>query len=251
MTGFLPAFLTRHIPSREKYPKSLTISGQTVPVDFREHPTAKRLILKITASGVVCVTIPRRTARKTVLAFVDRHHDWVNNRLAERQGVPEVSDGSVLPFRGKRLKLIHQPGLRATKLESDEAGHFILRVGGDSAHLQRRVKDFLVREARRHLQVAVDRHAETVGLRPASMTLKDTSSRWGSCTHARALNFSFRIIMAPPVVLDYLAAHEVAHFVEMNHSPRFWALCRQLCPQTDGAMTWLKTHGQQLQAIRF
>ncbi|KAA0968499.1 M48 family metallopeptidase [Aureimonas fodinaquatilis] len=251
MNGFLPAFLTRHLPSREKYPKNLLISGQNVPVDFREHPTAKRLILKITSTGTVAVTIPRRTARKTVLAFLDRHQDWVNQRLAERQDVPQVAHGGVLPFRGKRLEILHEPGLRATRLENCEAGHFRLHVGGEAMHLPRRVKDFLVREARKQLQSSVDRHSQAVGMRPASMTLKDTTTRWGSCTHARGLSFSFRIIMAPPAVLDYLAAHEVAHFVEMNHSPRFWALCHQLCPQTDSAMAWLKTNGQQLQAIRF
>ena len=83
------------------------------------------------------------------------------------------------------------------------------------------------------------------------MTFKDTRSRWGSCTSDGRLAFSWRIVMAPPYVIDYLAAHEVAHLAEMNHGPRFWTACRRLCPRTDEAKAWLKRHGTMLHAIDF
>ncbi len=122
-------------------------------------------------------------------------------------------------------------------------------VGGDPKHFSRRVLDFLCREAGRDLAERVKRHAAAVGLEPRAITIKDTTSRWGSCTHDRRLAFSWRIVMAPPAVLDYLAAHEVAHFVEMNHGPKFWALCRELCPDMEAGKTWLKRHGSGLHAI--
>lgn len=124
-----------------------------------------------------------------------------------------------------------------------------LLVGGDAKHFSRRVLDFLCREAGRDLADRVKHHAAIVGLEPRAITIKDTTTRWGSCTHDRRLAFSWRIVMAPPAVLDYLAAHEVAHFREMNHSPNFWALCRELCPEMEAGKAWLKRHGSGLHAV--
>lgn len=124
-----------------------------------------------------------------------------------------------------------------------------LLVGGDAKHFSRRVLDFLCREAGRDLADRVKLHAATVGLEPRAITIKDTTTRWGSCTHDRRLAFSWRIVMAPPFVLDYLAAHEVAHFREMNHGPKFWALCRELCPEMEAGKAWLKRHGSGLHAV--
>ncbi|MBO0903928.1 M48 family metallopeptidase [Jiella sp. MQZ13P-4] len=124
-----------------------------------------------------------------------------------------------------------------------------LLVGGEDRHFTRRVLDFFCREAGRDLSERVKCHAAAVGLEPRAITIKDTTSRWGSCTHDRRLAFSWRIVMAPPFVLDYLAAHEVAHFVEMNHGPQFWALCERLCPDTQAGKAWLKQHGSGLHAI--
>ena len=120
---------------------------------------------------------------------------------------------------------------------------------GDPAHVARRVTDFLKREARRDLEAAVARHAEALGVRPRSITIRDTVSRWGSCSTTGALNFSWRIVLAPPDVLDYLAAHEVAHLKEMNHSERFWALVEQLMPGMEAQRDWLRMHGAGLHAV--
>ena len=95
------------------------------------------------------------------------------------------------------------------------------------------------------------RHTEQLGKPAAGLRVKDTKSRWGSCTSDGKLSFSWRIAMAPAHVLNYLAAHEVAHLEEMNHGPKFWALCRRLCPDTDTAKAWLKRHGSALHAVDF
>jgi predicted metal-dependent hydrolase len=109
-----------------------------------------------------------------------------------------------------------------------------------------RVRDFLTREARRDLAEAIERYAPRLSQRPTRMTLRDTRSRWGSCTARGELNFSWRLILAPPMVLDYLVAHEMAHLREMNHSPRFWALLGDLCPNVEAAEAWLKRNGSSL-----
>jgi predicted metal-dependent hydrolase len=139
-----------------------------------------------------------------------------------------------------------RPGARGVVwVERDETGPTIC-VAGDLAHVARRVADFLKREARRDLEAAVARYSTALGVEARRITLRDTTSRWGSCSSTGALNFSWRLILAPSFVLDYLAAHEVAHFVHMNHSPAFWKITRRLFPETDRAEEWLKNHGADL-----
>ena len=250
MGVFLPAFLKRR--AREApWPERLDLDTHSVPLSFREHPTAKRLIMRVTPAGGIVVTMPRRTARRTVLEFVERHRGWAASRLTERRPSVRIADGGSLPFRGGTLLLVHRPSIRATRLRQADGEGPVLEVGGEAAFMGRRVRDFLARQARADLMDAVARHATTVGKQPRAIAIKDTVSRWGSCTADRRLSFSFRIVMAPPSVLDYLAAHEVAHFVHMNHSAEFWALCRALCPHTQESRRWLKAEGTALQAIEF
>ena len=122
----------------------------------------------------------------------------------------------------------------------------LICVTGERPHIARRVADFLKREARKDIEAAVARHAERLGVSPRRIALRDTASRWGSCSSTGRLNFSWRLILAPPEMLDYLAAHEVAHIVHMNHSPVFWKLTRRLFPETERAEAWLRRHGAGL-----
>ena len=154
-------------------------------------------------------------------------------------------------MRGTPHLIVHEPGKRGTVEVAEVDGRPALVVHGDRRHLTRRVADFLKREARRDIDALLARHSATVGRRATSVRFKDTTSRWGSCTADGKLAFSWRIMMAPPTVIDYLVAHEVAHLKEMNHGPKFWALCRKLCPRTDEARAWLKRNGGALQAIGF
>ena len=119
-------------------------------------------------------------------------------------------------------------------------------VAGDAPHVSRRAGDFLKREAKRDLEAACRRYAEAAGVKIKRITVRDQSSRWGSCSTTGVLSFSWRLILAPPFVLDYLAAHEVAHLVEMNHSRRFWRLVERLCPGMQRAKAWLDAHGTDL-----
>jgi predicted metal-dependent hydrolase len=153
--------------------------------------------------------------------------------------------------RGVPHLIVHEPGKRGTvEVSRDEAGP-VLVVHGDRLHLPRRVADFLKREARREIEALVAKHTAAVGRKAKAVRFKDTTSRWGSCTSDGSLSFSWRIMMAPAPVIDYLVAHEVAHLKEMNHGPKFWKLCTELCPDTKRCKDWLKRNGGALQAIGF
>ena len=232
-------------------PEQLDLAGGPLPVTVRRNARAKRMILRLApgASGIV-VTAPRQVSGRAIAEFLERHKGWVEERLTRTPALVTVTEGATIPFRGADLRLVFDEGRRSNRFEAP-GGAPCLMVGGDRQYFTRRVVDTLKREARVDLQAAVDRHAMAAGVKPRSLSLKDTKSRWGSCSSDRRLAFSWRIVMAPPPVLDYLAAHEVAHLVEMNHGPDFWALCRRLCPDMDAGRDWLKRNGAGLHAIDF
>ncbi|MEZ5854945.1 MAG: SprT family zinc-dependent metalloprotease [Hyphomicrobiaceae bacterium] len=121
-----------------------------------------------------------------------------------------------------------------------------LLVSGDLEHAPRRLRDWLQSEARKDLGERCDHHAEQLGLKIRRITVRDQKSRWGSCSSDGQLSFSWRLILAPPLVLDYVAAHEVAHLAEMNHGPRFWKLVKKTMPRLEEAKLWLRTKGMNL-----
>lgn len=255
MKPLLPTLLRRLVSPRTpaaRFPDTIDLGGRSLPVIVRPHATAKRIVMRLAPGGAaVRLTVPARVSPKLVAAFLDRHVGWVNERLAAAAPLDTVAPGLDLPFRGGTLRLEHDPKRRSALWEARGPGLARLTVGGEPAHFARRVRDALKREARADLERAVARHAATLGLSPRAMVLKDTVSRWGSCTQDRRLAFSWRIVMAPPFALDYLAAHEVAHFEEMNHGDRFWSLCRDLCPDMDRGRAWLKSEGSSLHRFRF
>jgi hypothetical protein len=122
----------------------------------------------------------------------------------------------------------------------------LLCVAGEAPHIARRVRDFLKREAKRDLEVASKQATQALGVTHARVSIRDQSSRWGSCSTTGVLSYSWRLILAPPFVLEYLAAHEAAHLVEMNHSRRFWRLVDGICPHMRRAKAWLEAHGSDL-----
>src|SRR6267143_1728355 len=152
-----------------------------------------------------------------------------------------------MPPRGVAHRIVHRAGLRGTVwTEVRDSGERILCVAGGVEHIDRRVHDYLKRQARGELQKAAQSYAHALGVKVKRLSIRDQSSRWGSCTSAGSLSFSWRLILAPPYVLDYLAAHEVAHLVEMNHSARFWRVVARVCGHVERAKTWLDTHGNDL-----
>ncbi|WP_245586654.1 M48 family metallopeptidase [Pleomorphomonas oryzae] len=219
-----------------------------VDVTVRRNARARRYTLRLDRRGDgAIVTIPRRGTLMEAKAFVARHADWIAERLTARPDLPEVP--TAVPIRG----VVHQVlstgsprgGIRIVALDAGPA----IEIPGEAPHVRRRLTDHLKKEARADLVAAVARHAEALGVRPTAIRLKDTTSRWGSASARGVLAFSWRLVMVPPFVLDYVAAHEVAHLKEMNHSDRFWAICERLCPATDAAKAWLKKNGAGLHRL--
>jgi predicted metal-dependent hydrolase len=239
--------LFRRVPTD---PPHLNVSYESLAfkVVLKRHPAAKRIILRVSnATGEVVLTVPERTAVDQAQRFADRHGEWIANRLATMPRRVRFEPGALVPLRGVPHRVFHWSNIRgATQATTDSEGQPIIAVTGDIAQVPRRVHQFLEAEAKRALTAAVQPYTAALGVTAQQIIVRDTKSRWGSCSSKGALSFSWRLIMAPPFVLDYLAAHEVAHLRELNHSHRFWRLTRQLCQRTDEAEHWLKTYGNAL-----
>ncbi|WP_309086152.1 M48 family metallopeptidase [Chelativorans sp.] len=228
------------------------VAGRELPLKIVENDRARRLTLRIApAGGGLRVTVPPGFSAREVDRFLERHRGWIEERLKKLPEQPLVRPGIKIPVRGVAHLIVHEPGTRGTVTVATIDGEPALIVNGDRRHLPRRIADFLKREARREIEVLVARHTSAVGRKAKAIRYKDTTSRWGSCTSDGVLSFSWRIMMAPPAVINYLVAHEVAHLEEMNHGADFWKLCERLCPDTDRCKAWLKRNGTALQAIRF
>ena len=235
---------------REPDPDFLTVShaGRTFDVAVRRRAAARRMTLRVsTTSGGVFLTLPSHVSIATARTFTEAHGGWIAKRLSALPNKIPFVPGAQVPLRGVMHRIVHSPeGRTPTQTAIGPDGEPILRVSGEAPHVARRIKEFLEREAKRDLTAAVARHTQALGIAAKRMTMRDTTSRWGSCSASRCLNFSWRLILAPPFVLDYLAAHEVSHLKEMNHSQKFWAVVAGLCTRVDEAEAWLKAKGSDL-----
>lgn len=243
--------LNRKLPASRRQDRQIEAAGRILPVRVVENVRATRLTLRIAPGGQsLAVTLPPHVSEAQVDRFLDRNRNWVATRLARLPEPVEAGPGAMIPFLGVDHRIVRTQRLRGVV----EVGFFAcepaLLVPGEAGMIGRKVTGFLKREARTRLDEAVLRHAAALGVRPRAIRIADTVSRWGSCSTTRTLSFSWRIVMAPPEVLDYLAAHEVAHLREMNHSPAFWALVHRLCPDADRHKAWLRHNGAGLHAIQ-
>ena len=211
--------------------------SQIYSVRLRRHRRARRYTLRIHPSDREAIlTMPPRGTLAEAKDFAQRHGGWIAARLGRLPKAAPFHPGTVVPLRGVPHRIVHRPGVRGTVwTETRDSGERILCVAGGAEHIERRVHDYLKREVRADLQDAVQSCAEALGVKVKRLSIRDQSSRWGSCTSAGALSFSWRLILAPPYVLDYLAAHEVAHLVEMNHSARFWRVVARVCASMSSA----------------
>jgi len=219
--------------------------GACYRVLLKRVPTARRFTLRVrNATRDIVITMPKRGSIVSARDFAQRHAAWIAARLHRLPQAVPFEPGAVFPLRGEEITITHIEKLRGgIEVVVEER---LFKVSCNREHLSRRIHDYLKQEAQRELEGAVRRHCTTLGFAPRKVTVRDTTSRWGSCSASGALNFSWRLIMAPPSVLDYLAAHEVAHLVHMNHSEEFWTVAKKLAPHTDHAEAWLFAHGSKL-----
>jgi predicted metal-dependent hydrolase len=217
-------------------------------VRLRRHRQARRYTLRIDApTREVVLTMPPRGSVREAKEFAQKHGGWIAARLKRLPEAAPFAHGVEVPLRGEPHRIVHRRGERGTVwTETDGSGQRLLCVAGEPPHVDRRISDFLKREAQRDLDAASRNYAAQIGVSIKRICVRDQSSRWGSCSNTGVLSFSWRLILAPPLVLDYLAAHEVSHLVELNHSPRFWRLVKRLYPQAERAKVWLDANGTDL-----
>ncbi|SDE05565.1 M48 family metallopeptidase [Ruegeria marina] len=215
-----------------------------VPLTLRRSARARRISLRISQlDGRVTLTLPRGVAEHEAIEFARSKEDWIRSHLAERppRSVPVV--GGLIPIEGVPTRIEAAPGARIL-WQTD-----VIRV--PEAALTVRLHRFLRELARDRLVAACDFYAAELGRPYARISLRDTRSRWGSCTADGGLMFSWRLILAPPSVLRYVAAHEVAHLAEMNHSSRFWAEVARIHGPYEAPRRWLHDNGAELHSYRF
>ena len=223
----------------------VTLEAAGAVVHLRRSARARRLSLRVGRSdGRVTLSIPARLPLDEARAFVDAQAGWIARQRAAVPPPRVVRVGGTVPVGGRDLAVVEGPG-RSARL-----------VGGvvavpDDARAGPRVAALLRTLARDRLAEAVDRHAGLLGRAPTRIRLRDARSRWGSCSSRGELMFSWRLAMAPPEVLDYVAAHEVAHLAHMDHSARFWAQVAALMPDYAERRGWLRANGAALHAVDF
>jgi hypothetical protein len=235
---------------RPREPSTITVvlDDAIYQVRLQRHRHARRYTLRVhSAAREVVLTMPPRGSLKEAGAFAQKHGAWIAARISRLPEPAPFRDGTIVPLRGEPYRIEHRPNERGTVwVELGDDGHGVLCVAGTGPHVSRRVTDFLKREAKRELEAASRRVAQKLGVRIKRISIRDQSSRWGSCSTTGVLSYSWRLIMTPPYVLEYLAAHEVAHLVEMNHSRAFWRIVNRLYTNIPRAKNWLDNYGADL-----
>jgi predicted metal-dependent hydrolase len=244
MAGLLRR-LRKVVAPKPLEPAIIECSGTPVSVVFRRNAAARRLILRLNSEGTAAVvTVPRGVSRAQALDFVQRSTDWLSDHLSKRADNVPLRAGSRIPLRGEDHDISHIGHRRGT-VTVDPVARTIL-VPGDIPHVARRLVDFLKVAARQELTAASRRYAAAMGVTYRRITIRDQKSRWGSCSANGDLSYSWRLILTPPYVLDYVAAHEVAHLVHLNHGRRFWRLVLTHCSDAGRAKKWLKEKGHEV-----
>jgi len=221
--AFVTVFVCRDHPKAAKRttmidePDTILLPGNPpLTVQWRRSTRAKRMALKVSRlDATVTLTLPMRASRRSGMAFLSERSEWLRAALDGVEGPVVVQSGMQIPIEGQ-MSALTPAAIRAARL--DGAHLFVPQskpVAGALAYLKLQARDKLAER--------VGFHARALGRTPGKLTLRDTRSRWGSCTPSGDLMFSWRLIMAPTRILDYVAAHEVAHLAKMNHSAAFWA----------------------------
>jgi predicted metal-dependent hydrolase len=220
----------------------LDLGGHSVDVTIKHSAQARRMSLRIDPARGVVVVLPQRASLREAERFLLAHRVWVAERLARLPGKVALAEGIMVTLGGVPHAIRHHPGARRGVWVEDGA----LNVSGQPEHVGRRVADFLKAEAKRVIVPQVHDLAGRIARTPGRISIKDTRSRWGSCSAKGDLAFSWRLVLAPDWVLTYVVAHEVAHLAEMNHSSNFWTVVESLFGEAKAARRWLKAHGPGL-----
>jgi predicted metal-dependent hydrolase len=225
---------------------NLDINGRKLPVRFIHNRRARRIILRVdTEADGALVTLPLRASQDEAIKLVRAKADWLLKRLDKRPPNINFEPGSVIPVRGQDCVIVHDPVGRFGVNQSDGR----ICVSGTTPHIPRRVSDWLRKEAKQLLGESAHAMAAKVDRQVNRITVRNTKSRWGSCSAAGNLSFCWRLVMAPDWVIDYVVAHEVAHLVHMNHGPDFWTTVDGFGVDAKAARAWLNQNAERLHRI--
>lgn len=225
----------------------IEVDGIDVSIAVKVSARARSFRLSLPPSGPL-LTLPENARWADAEAFLHRHRHWLAARLPRSAQARQLQAGSHIPLRGVPHLVVGTGALRGRVAVAQHADGPLLHVPGEDAHQPRRLYDWLKAEALTDLTKQSAHHAARLGVSVKQVRLRSQSSRWGSCSSSGNINYNWRLILAPPHVLDYVAAHEVAHLVEMNHSDAFWATVERTLPDMERGKAWLKAHGRDLMA---
>ena len=226
------------------------VAGREIPVTVRTNTRAKRITLRMAQkTGSFVLTIPSSRDKRRAVAFLRKQEQWMATQLDNQPGLRPFLPGYVIPYLGADLLLEQSGQLRGVTRIGDREGTQTLLVCGALEYFERRVRDWLIQQAREVFLERAMHHAHNLDVKFTALRIRDQSSRWGSCSSNGTLSFSWRLVCAPDFVIDYLAAHEVAHLSEMNHSKAYWALVNRATPHVDQSHGWLKQHGRGLYGL--
>jgi predicted metal-dependent hydrolase len=223
-------------------------SGRDIEAVITGRRGAKRMTLRVDPiARRVIVNGPLRISKRDALSFVGANSDWIEARLKALPEASPFAEGATILFRGGLTLLKRRDGRGAPIFRDGLLPE--LEVASTPERFEAKIRLALKIYAQSDALAYCEPLAAQLGKSPNSIALRDTRSRWGSCTSNGDIMVSWRLIGAPPKVFEYVVAHELAHLIELNHSPRFWAQVGALMPDWRPARTWLKANGAMLHAL--
>ncbi|MEO6015555.1 MAG: SprT family zinc-dependent metalloprotease [Devosia sp.] len=237
----IPLLQKRWPPAAE-----VRIGDVSVAVIVKVSTRAKSYRLSLPHGGQPLLTVPKFGRWGEAKAFLDKHVEWLAERLESSVKPVAFVRGAIVPLRGVNHRIVPTGRVRGVVEVGEHDGEMALLVPGAPEHRARRLTDWLKLEAATDLEKRCKIHAANLGVAVKSISMRSQSTRWGSCSSTGKLNFNWRLILAPPYVLDYVAAHEVAHLLEMNHSQDFWDVVERSLPSMERGREWLRVHGREL-----
>ena len=228
------------------YHYDLEIDGRSIPLTVRRNARARKMILRLDPGGEgAVVTIPAHADPADGLDMARRQSAWLSGQMGALPDRLRFVEGARVPYLGQDHTLCRMPGRRGIIVRHDLA----IQIPGEPEHMARRLTDWFKKQARQEISTRAIAKAALIERKPGRITIRDTRSRWGSCSPGGSLNFSWRLMMAPEAVLDYVVAHEVAHLAHMNHGPRFWQAVAELTDDVQASRDWLRANGEHLHRI--
>ncbi len=213
---------------------------------IKSSKRARRLALRLDPiERIFHLTVPARCPMAKAYHFADSHEEWMLNTLNDLPEPCPFINGAIIPLCGKQTKIkIHlKPDAKITKIAQEKDSLIITTNKNDPSS---RIERYLKNQAKNILKEKSEEKAVTISKKIENITVRDTKSRWGSCSSEKTLSYSWRLIFAPPEAMDYVVAHEVAHLKHLDHSRAFWSLCRQLSDNFIDGQYWMQNHGHEL-----